>query len=62
MMPLDHTLKSASLADSHDVDEALAFENLHQHAVANLHRAVFRALNLQRHFAHKLHRRKIVLR
>jgi len=64
MMPLHHSLKPFPLADAHDVDESLAFEDLDQHSVANFHRAIpiSRSLNLQRHFAHELHRRKIVLR
>src|ERR1700683_2610143 len=66
MMALHHTLKSLALADANDVDKALAIEDLDQHAVANFDRPLFFALNRsfhpERHFAHELHRRKIVLR
>src|ERR1019366_6103301 len=34
VMPLDDALKPATLAHSDDVDETLAFENIHQNAVA----------------------------
>src|SRR5689334_14374720 len=63
-MPLYDTLKPAPLADTNDIDESFAVENLDQDAIANLHRAIAigRAFNLERHFAHELHRRKIVFR
>src|ERR1700722_1279203 len=66
MMALHDALKPASLADSYDVDKALAIENFHQHTIAHFDRTVFdpfdRSFDPKRHFTHELHRRKIVLR
>src|SRR5207237_9820690 len=62
MVALDHTLKSAPFAHAHDVDKSLALKNVHQHAVAGFHRAIALGffVDFNRHFADKLHRRKIV--
>src|SRR5215469_9807847 len=64
MMPLDHALKPATFADSYDVDELLAIENLDQHPVTDLHgrAAIPRRLNLQRYLAHEFHGGQIVFR
>src|ERR1700723_2665772 len=62
VMPLHDALEAFSLAHAHDVDELFAFKNLHQHAVANLPRSLAVAIALKPHFAHELHRRKIILR
>src|SRR6202522_1917849 len=61
VMPLHYALESFALADSNNVDELFAFKNIHQHAVAGLHSSVAIAIALNRHFAHELHWRKIVL-
>src|SRR5205823_14608818 len=63
VMTLYYTLKSAPFAHAHDVDKSLAFTDIHQHAVAGFDRAIALGffVNFNRHFAHKLHRRKIVL-
>ena len=63
-MPLHNTLKSVALAHADDVDKALAFENIHQNAVAQLDHAfcrLARSVNLDANFPHKFHWRKIVL-
>ena len=39
-MAPDHTRKTAALADADDVHKLLAFENIDQHPVAGLHRAI----------------------
>src|SRR5271156_1045884 len=62
VMPLYNALETFSLADSHDVDKLFALKNIDQHAVAGLHSSVACAIAFERHLAHELHRRKIVLR
>src|SRR3984893_5762424 len=61
-MPLDHSLKPASLADADDVDKLFALKNLNQHAGPNLQAVAAFPVALERHFAQEFHRRKIVLR
>src|ERR1700736_1369509 len=61
-MPLDHSLKPASLADADDVHKLFALKNLHQHARPNLQAVAAITVALERHFAQEFHRRKIVLR
>src|SRR5207302_2682574 len=64
VMPLHHTLKASSLADSHDVDKLFAIEDLDQHAIPDLHRsiAIRGRFYFERNLAHEFHRRQIVLR
>ena len=64
MMPLHHARKPLSLAGSNDIHKLLALEDIHQHAIADFHRAgvVFRRrFHLNRNLAQKFYRRKIVL-
>ena len=64
MVPLHHAGKAAALAGADDVDELLAVEDIDQDPVADLYRRVvsrLRIIDFDRHFAHELHRRKIVL-
>src|SRR5579872_4066629 len=61
MMTLHHALKTFSLAHAHDVDKLLAFENVDQHAISSLHSTLAVAVSFERHFAHKLNWRKVVL-
>src|SRR4029077_13466871 len=62
VMPLDHPLKPASLADDDDVHKLFALKNLNQHTRANLQAVAAITVALERHFAQEFHRRKIVLR
>ena len=64
MMALHHALKTVPLADSDDVDKALAFENIHQDAVARLDhafRGLSRSVHFDANFAHEPYGRKVVL-
>ena len=65
MVALHHACKTAALADADDVDKALAFENIDQHALANF-QAIGRVVlggffDFNRNLADELHRREIVL-
>src|SRR5579871_5493589 len=61
MMPLHDTLKTSTLAGSDDIDKLFAFENLNQHAIADLHGSVAIAIAFECDLAHEFHRRQIVL-
>src|SRR5438309_2631400 len=66
MMTLYDAREPASLANAHDVDKAVAFENIHQHALADLDAVRLSTLcgsffNIDGDFTEELHRREIVL-
>ena len=66
MMTLYDAREPAPLANAHDVDKAVAFENIHQHALADLDAVRLSTLcgsffNIDGDFTEELHRREIVL-
>src|SRR5581483_5623057 len=63
MMTLYDARESAALADADHVHKAFALENIDQHAIADFRRFVLVGFssNFERHFAHKLHRRQVML-